>query len=129
MERKGDRGPMTATKQTRVEDGTTLMGTMRSRCQVVINGTFEGEITAPSLKVSPGGTLLGTVKAQQLSAAGTLGGKVEADEIMLAGHVLDKTHIKAAQLTTDMTEESDGSATTFGACTLEVGGDPQQPGA
>lgn len=112
-------------KHTRVEEGTALVGTMRSRCPVVINGTFEGEITAPVVDVTVNGTLSGTVEAQELSAHGTIGGNIIAEQVALAGRVLDETHIKASKLAAELPAIEGQAPITFGRCVLEVGSDPQ----
>ena len=42
-------------KKTLVEEGTDFKGSFNSSCPVVVRGKVEGDLTAPSLRVSPSG--------------------------------------------------------------------------
>lgn len=111
-------------KQTLVEEGTELKGTLKSSCQVVVNGSIDGQIEAPSLTIADTGTVLGTVKAQKLRSEGTLAGNIDADDVYLSGVVRSNTVIRARKLEVKLQPERGKLEVTFGECSLEVGEDP-----
>jgi len=111
-------------KQTLVEEGTELKGTLKSSCQVVVNGSIDGQIEAPSLTIANTGTVLGTVKAQKLRSEGTLAGNIDADDVYLSGVVRSNTVIRARKLEVSLQPERGKLEVTFGECLLEVGEDP-----
>ena len=111
-------------KQTLVEEGTELKGTLKSSCQVVVNGSIDGQIEAPSLMIAPTGTVLGTVKAAKLRSEGTLAGDIDAEDVYLSGVVRSNTMIRARKLEVKLEPERGKLEVTFGECLLEVGEDP-----
>lgn len=113
-----------STKQTLVEEGTELKGTLKSTCQVVVNGTIDGQIEAPSLTVSATGAVLGIVKVQKLRSEGTLAGSIDADDVYLSGTVRSNTMIRASKLEVKLTQDKGKLEVTFGECLLDVGEDP-----
>jgi cytoskeletal protein CcmA (bactofilin family) len=113
-----------STKQTLVEEGTELKGTLKSTCQVVVNGTIDGQIEAPSLTVSASGAVLGIVKVQKLRSEGTLAGSIDADDVYLSGTVRSNTMIRASKLEVKLTQDKGKLEVTFGECLLDVGDDP-----
>lgn len=92
------RMPIDTPKQTLVEVGTEFTGTMKSSCPVVVNGTLDGEIDAPTLSVTSTGTILGNIRAKTLRSSGTLAGKVDAGEVYVSGAVRSNTVIRARRL-------------------------------
>ncbi|HEX4338052.1 MAG TPA: polymer-forming cytoskeletal protein [Polyangiaceae bacterium] len=111
-------------KQTLVEEGTELKGTLKSSCQVVVNGKIDGEIVAPSLTVTASGTVLGTVRAQKLRSEGTLAGDIDADDVYLSGTVRSNTMIRAKKLEVKLGTDRGKLEVSFGECMVEVGEDP-----
>ena len=111
-------------KQTLVEEGTELKGTLKSTCQVVVNGTIDGQIEAPALTISPSGAVLGIVKVQKLRSEGTLAGSIDAEDVYLSGTVRSNTMIRASKLEVKLTQERGKLEVTFGECLLDVGEDP-----
>lgn len=111
-------------KQTLVEEGTELKGTLKSSCQVVVNGSIDGQIEAPSLMIAETGTVLGTVKAAKLRSEGTLAGDIDAEDVYLSGVVRSNTMIRARKLEVKLQPERGKLEVTFGECLLEVGEDP-----
>lgn len=111
-------------KQTLVEEGTELKGTLRSSCQVVVNGSIDGQIEAPALTIAETGTVLGTVRAQKLRSEGTLAGDIDAEDVYLSGVVRSNTMIRAKKLEVKLQPERGKLEITFGECLLEVGEDP-----
>ncbi len=85
-------------KETIVEDGTLLDGTLVSSCSVVVNGKIRGEVTAPSLRVNATGSVHGKAKVDQIVSTGELSGEFEADLVQLAGVVRDETVLRANSL-------------------------------
>jgi cytoskeletal protein CcmA (bactofilin family) len=111
-------------KQTLVEEGTQFNGTLTSNCQVVVNGTIDGEIQAPELRVSASGVVLGSIKAHKLRAEGVLGGSIDAVDVYLSGTVRSNTIIRASKLEAKLATEQGRLEVTFGECLLEIGEDP-----
>lgn len=111
-------------KQTLVEEGTELKGTLKSSCQVVVNGKIDGQIEAPALTVTTTGTVLGTVRAQKLRSEGTLAGDIDADDVYLSGTVKSNTMIRAKKLEVKLGTERGKLEVSFGECMVEVGEDP-----
>ncbi|HEX3597465.1 MAG TPA: polymer-forming cytoskeletal protein [Polyangiaceae bacterium] len=111
-------------KQTLVEEGTELKGTLKSSCQVVVNGKIDGQIEAPALTVTTSGTVLGTVRAQKLRSEGTLAGDIDADDVYLSGTVRSNTMIRAKKLEVKLGTERGKLEVSFGECMVEVGEDP-----
>jgi cytoskeletal protein CcmA (bactofilin family) len=114
----------TQIKQTTVEEGTELRGTLHSRCEVVVRGVIDGDLTAPSVVVSPTGTVVGNVKADCIRSEGVLAGHVDANEVYLSGSVRSDTVIRAKTLEVKLQRQNEKLEVTFGACVLEVGADP-----
>jgi len=111
-------------KQTLVEEGTELKGTLKSSCQVVVNGKIDGQIEAPALTVTSSGTVLGTVRAQKLRSEGTLAGDIDADDVYLSGTVKSNTMIRAKKLEVKLGADRGKLEVSFGECMVEVGEDP-----
>lgn len=111
-------------KKTLVEAGTELTGTLKSTCPVVVNGTIDGEFTAPQLTITSTGAVLGTIKVDKLQSDGTLSGNIDADDVYLAGTVKSNTVIKAKALEVKLAADRGKLEVTFGECNLEIGDDP-----
>lgn len=85
-------------KQTLVEAGTEFRGTLKSSCPVVVNGTLDGEIEAPTLSVASTGSIHGNIRVDTLRSWGTLAGSVDAGEVYVSGAVRSKTVIRARRM-------------------------------
>ena len=114
-------------KQTLVEEGTLLKGSLTSTCPVLVRGQIEGDIKAPALTVSPSGAVHGRAVVDELSAEGELSGEFDAGVVELSGSVKDKTVIRARTLSVKLASESGKLSVTFGECDLEVGNPPPKP--
>jgi cytoskeletal protein CcmA (bactofilin family) len=114
----------TSEKQTLVEEGTEFTGTMKAKCKVVIRGSVEGELHAPSVNITRTGVMTGNVVAQTVESSGVLSGRVDADEISLAGEVRSSTVIRAKTLEVKLASEKGKLEVTFGDCVLDVGDMP-----
>ncbi len=117
-----------AEKQTIVEEGSELTGTLKSNCGVTVSGKISGELHAPALMVAATGAVHGTVKVDRLHSQGELAGRIEADTIELSGRVNDQTTITARSLEVK-TSNGDQPTVIFGNCVIEVGVDPHEPPA
>ena len=53
----------TTEKRTLVEEGTTFKGSLTSTCPILVKGTINGDLEAPSLTVAATGSVSGKVKA------------------------------------------------------------------
>ena len=111
-------------KQTTVEEGTQFRGTLESSCQVLVRGSVEGELSAPSVVISESGSVVGNVKAQIIRSQGELAGHVDADEVFLSGSVRNDTVIRAKTLEVKLVSADKKLELKFGECILEVGEDP-----
>jgi len=111
------------TKQTLIEDGTEFDGKIRSKCSIVLSGTVKGELTAPTLLVTPSGSVQGQVKVSQLNSQGNIAGEIEAGTVELSGRVSDQTVIRAKTLEVKLDQASRGVQVTFDSCELQVGQD------
>jgi len=114
------------TKQTTVEEGTQLKGTLQSSCPVLVRGVVEGDLSAPSVIVSTTGAVVGNVKAECIRSEGVLAGHVDAQDVYLSGSVRSDTVIRAKTLEVKL-QRSQGEKlqVTFGECILDVGDDPR----
>lgn len=107
-------------KKTLVDEGTEFRGNLTSKCPVVVRGSVDGELNAPSLKVSDSGTVSGKVKVSELVCEGTVAGEFDAEVVRLSGRVKDGTIIRARTL--EVTPSQDEKMrVVFGEATLEVG--------
>lgn len=115
---------MSTGKQTIVEDGTELRGTIASTCPVVVRGRVEGEIDTPALLISENGAVHGRVKVGSLRSQGEISGEFDAETVELAGRVKDNTIIRAKSLEVKLTSENSKYQIIFGDCDLAVGEAP-----
>lgn len=112
------------TKQTIIESGTEFDGSLKSECAITLSGKLKGQVTAPSLTVTPSGSVHGQVKVTRLKAEGEIAGDIEAEAVELSGRVNDQTVIRAKTLEVMLTQAQGGLQVTFGNCELNVG-DPK----
>ena len=115
---------MSTTKQTIVEDGTELKGTLSSSCPVIVRGRVEGEVNTPSLFVSEHGALHGRAKVGSLRSEGELSGEFDADTVELARRVPHNTVLRAKSIEVKLSSEDSRLQITFGDCELAVGDVP-----
>jgi cytoskeletal protein CcmA (bactofilin family) len=108
-------------KRTLIEEGTRFKGSMTSSCAVVVRGTIDGDLSAPSLTVSPSGAVHGTVKVGEMRSEGELAGEFDADVVLLAGTVKDNTVIRAKSLEVKLHPKDGKMQVIFGECALDVG--------
>ncbi|HXI55844.1 MAG TPA: polymer-forming cytoskeletal protein [Polyangia bacterium] len=118
-------GPAAPPKDTIVEEGSALSGTLASSGHVLVRGRLEGDVVSPTVEVTETGALTGKIKAGVLRSRGALGGLLEADEIELAGRVLDHTVIRARGLAV-APGTGDVFGAQFGDCEIEVGDEPDR---
>jgi cytoskeletal protein CcmA (bactofilin family) len=116
-------------KRTVIENGTEIDGAIKSDRAIVLAGSVKGQVTAPSLDVTQGGTMKGTVKVNQFSCKGEVGGEVMAESVELSGKVLDATVIRSKTLDVKLAQGQGGVEVTFGNCELQVGELPAKPAA
>jgi cytoskeletal protein CcmA (bactofilin family) len=108
-------------KQTVIEDGTEFDGSISSSCEIVLSGAVKGELLAPSLTVSPSGSMHGCAKVEQLISEGEISGEIDAEKVVLSGKVSDQTVINAETLEVKLSQPEQGIQVTFGNCELRVG--------
>jgi cytoskeletal protein CcmA (bactofilin family) len=114
--------PPAGDRKTLVEEGTKFKGSLSSNCPVIVKGTVEGDLTAPSLTVSSTGAVHGKVKVDELRSQGELAGEFDADVVQLSGSLKDNTIVRAKSLEVKLAPAGNGKMqVVFGECTLEVG--------
>jgi cytoskeletal protein CcmA (bactofilin family) len=114
-------------KQTILEDGTEIDGSVKSKCPITVSGKLKGEVLAPSLTITPSGSVQGQVKVSNLLSQGELAGEIEAESVELAGKVNDQTTIRAASLEVKLNQPGNKIQVTFGNCELHVGDKAAKP--
>ena len=108
-------------KQTVIEAGSEFKGTLKSSCAVVVNGTVDGQVDAPSLSVANTGKIHGTIKTKTLRSQGTLSASVDAEEVFLSGAIRSKTVIKTRRLEMKLASSNDSQLEVhFAASVLET---------
>ena len=108
-------------KQTIVEDGTEFDGSVKSKCPIMVSGKIKGEVSAPSLIITPTGSVHGQVRVSQLKSQGEIAGNIEAESVELSGRVNDQTTIRATSLEVMLNQPGSKLQVTFGNCELQVG--------
>ena len=107
-------------KKTLVDEGSEFRGNLTSKCAVIVRGSVDGELNAPSLKVSESGSVSGKVKVGELVSEGNVAGEFDAEIVRLSGKVKDGTIIRARTLEVQPSQD-DKMRVVFGDATLEVG--------
>lgn len=108
--------------ETIIADGTVMKGSIASECPITVSGKVEGDLAAPSLTITPQGSVHGQVLVERLVSQGEISGDIEAKEVNLSGKVRDKTAIKARSLEVKLdAQDPDRLTITFGEVSLEVG--------
>jgi cytoskeletal protein CcmA (bactofilin family) len=109
-------------KKTLVDEGTEFRGSLSSKCPVVVRGAVDGELKAPSLRVSESGSVNGKVQVGELASEGHLAGEFDADVVKLSGVVKDGTVVRAKTLEVQNgVDDPAKMRVVFGDVTLEVG--------
>ena len=116
---------MSEKKQTTVEAGTELSGTIKSNVPIIVMGRVEGDVTGPSIRIVAGGAIAGKVKVGDLISEGELAGEIVAETVKISGSVKDKTVIRARTLEVSLTSEK-GMQVVFGECELAIGDEPNK---
>jgi cytoskeletal protein CcmA (bactofilin family) len=113
-------------KRTLVEEGTEFKGSMKSSCPIVVMGKIEGDVSGPSIQITPSGVVAGVVKVTELRSDGEVAGEVNADTVTLSGRVRDNTVIRARSLEVSLARQSGQMEVVFGQCELSVGDEPNK---
>ena len=108
-------------KKTLIEEGTRFKGSLQSTCPVVVRGSLDGDVSAPSLMVSNTGAVHGVVKVGEIRSEGEISGEFDADVVHLSGSVKDNTIIRAKSLEVKLAPKEGKLQVVFGECAMEVG--------
>ena len=114
----------TTEKRTLVEEGTTFKGSLTSTCPILVKGTINGDLEAPSLTVAATGSVSGKVKAGELKSEGELSGEFDVDKVVLSGSVKDNTVIRAKALEVKLAVTGSKMQVVFGEVQLDIGDQP-----
>lgn len=120
------KNPGATEKRTLVEEGTTFKGSLTSTCPILVKGTINGDLEAPSLTVAASGTVSGKVKAGELKSEGELSGEFDVDKIVLSGSVKDNTIIRAKALEVKLAVTGSKMQVVFGEVQLDIGEQPSR---
>lgn len=107
-------------KKTLVDEGSDFRGNLTSKCAVIVRGSVDGELNAPSLKVSENGSVSGKVKVGELVSEGHIAGEFDAEVIRLSGRVKDGAILRARTLEV-VASQDEKMRVTFGDAVLEIG--------
>ena len=116
-------------RRTLIEEETEFKGTMTSKCPIAVMGRVDGEIMAPSMHISPSGSVAGTLVVTELRSEGELAGEIDADSVQLAGRVKDGTVIRARSLEVKLSRDKGKMELVFGETELSVGDEPDKEAA
>jgi hypothetical protein len=101
-------------KRTLVEEGTRFKGSLSSTCPIVVQGSVEGDVEGPSVKVSATGSISGKIATGTLDSAGKIAGDFDVDSARLEGSVEKDTVIRAASLDLKLAVDTGKLQLTFG---------------
>ena len=124
LKNAGAIGAATTEKRTLVEEGTTFKGSLTSTCPILVKGTINGDLEAPSLTVAATGSVSGKVKAGELKSEGELSGEFDVDKVVLSGSVKDNTVIRAKALEVKLAVTGSKMQVVFGEVQLDIGEQP-----
>lgn len=116
-------------RRTLIEEETEFKGTMTSKCPIAVMGRVDGEIQAPSMHISPSGSVAGILVVAELHSEGELAGEIDAESVQLAGRVKDGTVIRAKSLEVKLSREDGKMELVFGDTELSVGAEPDKEAA
>jgi cytoskeletal protein CcmA (bactofilin family) len=119
-------GSAATDKRTLVEEGTIFKGSLTSTCPILVRGTINGDLEAPSLTVAASGAVSGKVKAGELKSEGELSGEVDVDKVVLSGTVKDNTVIRAKALEVKLAVTGSKMQVVFGDVQLDIGDVPSR---
>lgn len=120
------KNPGATEKRTLVEEGTTFKGSLSSTCPILVKGTINGDLEAPSLTVAATGSVSGKVKAGELKSEGELSGEFDVDKVVLSGSVKDNTVIRAKALEVKLAVTGSKMQVVFGEVQLDIGDMPSR---
>ena len=120
------KNPGATEKRTLVEEGTTFKGSLTSTCPILVKGTINGDLEAPSLTVAATGSVSGKVKAGELKSEGELSGEFDVDKVVLSGSVKDNTVIRAKALEVKLSVTGSKMQVVFGEVQLDIGDMPSR---
>lgn len=124
LKNPGAIGAATTEKRTLVEEGTTFKGSLTSTCPILVKGTINGDLEAPSLTVAATGSVSGKVKAGELKSEGEISGEFDVDKVVLSGSVKDNTVIRAKALEVKLAVTGSTMQVVFGEVQLDIGDQP-----
>ena len=125
LKNSGAVGAATTEKRTLVEEGTTFKGSLTSTCPILVRGTINGDLEAPSLTVAATGSVSGKVKAGELKSEGEIAGEFDVDKVVLSGSVKDNTVIRAKALEVKLAVTGSKMQVVFGEVQLDIGDQPR----
>lgn len=107
-------GSYSTEKRTLVEDGTHFKGSLTSSCPIVVQGSVEGTLEAPSVTVSSTGSVSGMATASVLKSSGRIAGEFDVETAHVSGTVAKDTIISANSLDLQVSTDKGKLELTFG---------------
>ena len=101
-------------RQTIIAEGTRFRGSLTSTFQLLVSGSVEGDVDAPSVTISVTGTTSGKIAAGALKSHGRIAGDCDVETAEIAGSVAHATVLRAASLDLKLTVPIGKLQLTFG---------------
>jgi cytoskeletal protein CcmA (bactofilin family) len=109
-----------------IEGGAEIEGSLRSTCDVQLDGTIKGELLAPAVEVGPAGSLHGCAKVERFVSRGEISGEIDARHVELSGKVGDQSVIRCKTLNVRLAQPGRHAGVVLGDCQLHVGDKPAE---
>lgn len=106
---------------TTIANGSAIKGSIKSQCNVVIDGHMEGDVEAPLVRISASGTLIGNVSANSIESFGSISGEMHASKFVLNGRIEKDSKIIADSIEFSDAEADQSVGITLGECEIYVG--------
>ena len=95
---------------THILDGISMQGSLNGGANpVIVDGQFEGDITATELTLGANGSVDGKVRGGTVIIAGTFKGELECESLTIAATALVEGNVRTNALSIDMGAEVLGS--------------------
>ena len=60
-----------------------VIGELKSKGEIQVDGTIEGDVTGGDLTISPGGRVDGSITAERVHVSGSVEGRIEAKTVVI----------------------------------------------
>lgn len=105
----------------------TVHGNLASEGDILIDGTVEGDVRTAKVTVGDGGTVHGTIVADNVVIAGAVTGEVRSKTVALVRSARVRADISVDSLAIEAGAQFEGSCKRFGANTEAADAEPSSP--